>query len=380
MRGILCRVTLACAGSLLVALLHVAHEGSRAVTSNVFSSFSLGAAPTERTDGGSLLARFSRRELKERWPSCRVQRLAFGASSSPFDPQQPALMTGWRQAELLHGQESKEQYESLQTPESFAKHGDCSACPQYVKDGAVQPRRRRRGEGTDTAGNASTWCTATTAEVVTALRVGWLDMPLHFPSVGEDLLLFTNDLENPGFFEALSVGRLPPAPFPFVGRTGVFRVFSAMAQGSSHPLHAHEAAWLGEVSGSRIWIVAPPPLEMSAVVGSRRDKRNACEILFGSGGAEFLSVDWLGNATQVCVQQPGEAFYLPRRWLHATCALSQWNVGIGHQVGSPANFRQNFSDVQRSHREGDSIVDCDWPSSVLPAHRSSEGSEMAQIS
>jgi len=133
---------------------------------------------------------------------------------------------------------------------------------QYVKGRDVQPLKDKSGKS----------CTTSTQSLIDA-------MSQLTPEKGEiDILFFTNDKENPDFIKKLSEDYSIPAPLVEVGAfsTG-FKVFSAMDSGSSHPFHSHDTAWLGQVTGSRLWFLLPPNTP-KRIIGK---KVNGCDYLFG---------------------------------------------------------------------------------------------------
>ena len=79
-----------------------------------------------------------------------------------------------------------------------------------------------------------------------------------------------------------------------------------MEQGSSHPFHFHDAAWLGQISGARLWYLLPPGTSKTTVGA----KVNGCDYLTGAAP--------IPNGANACIQRSGEVFYLPPNWLHAT--------------------------------------------------------------
>jgi len=157
---------------------------------------------------------------------------------------------------------------------------------------------------------------------------------VHGRQMKDDLLFFTNDVENPTFMESILKDVSVPAPISqhsaWAGENMGFSVFSAMEQGSSHPFHFHEAAWLGQVSGARLWYILPPGTSKK-VVGA---KVNGCDYFTGAAA--------LPSGAKACIQRSGEVFYLPPSWLHATCALEPFSVGVGGQGGSPKGYEQDF--------------------------------------
>lgn len=197
--------------------------------------------------------------------------------------------------------------------------------PQYVKRGDVQPLQD--GDGKQ--------CTASTATLTNIMEERFAnDKGNTSREMKDDLLFFTNDYENPTFIDAIKSDYDIPQPLknhPAWSRDKAgFKVFSAMEQGSSHPFHLHDAAWLGQVAGSRLWFLLPPGTN-SNVVGP---KVNGCDYLLGKAD--------IPKGAQACVQEAGEVMYLPPKWVHATCALESWSVGVGGQGGSPAVYQQGF--------------------------------------
>jgi len=193
-----------------------------------------------------------------------------------------------------------------------------------------------------------------------------------------DLLFFTNNKEHPSFLEALSSDYSIPSPIesiPSFSNGNGFQVFSAMEKGSSHPFHSHDAAWLGQISGSRLWYFLHPDTPKS-IIG---EKVNGCEYLLGRVP--------LPKGATTCIQNTGEVMYFPPKWIHATCALEPWSVGIGGQGGSPNVYDQNFVvldqqlDETTEVEEQQKLVECsvldekDVQSSKLPINTTEEKGE-----
>ena len=284
-------------------------------------------------------------------PECNVRRHSH-PNQGGFDASLPAVLEGWNPPASL-GSSAAVATDAGGRKDFVRRFGQL---PQYVKDGTVQPRRDADG----------TRCTLTTRALVRAMagRGGGVDGD-HPPAADQDLLFFTNDRENPSFFDAIGP-RNEEAEAPPQIRSGAgtgleegegFRVFSAMELGSSHPFHRHGAAWLGEVSGSRLWYLLPPTARREALGPRAR----ACDYLLGTVDPP--------PGTQRCVQRAGEVMYVPNRWWHATCALEEWTVGLGGQAGNPAGLDQDFGDVAEAHsarmagaerKEGEtaSLVEC----------------------
>mmetsp|Transcript_16529 Transcript_16529/g.34901 ORF Transcript_16529/g.34901 Transcript_16529/m.34901 type:complete len:1041 (+) Transcript_16529:174-3296(+) len=292
---------------------------------------------------------------------------AAASSNIEFDASRPAIFTNWNPAAL--GTWS----DRAAFANRFGNHA------QYVKGRDVQPYKDGEGKA----------CTASTRTLMDAMEKLFRknnsnsgnDATSNPQEDGnnhhgheKDLLFFTNDIENPSFLRALSKDYSMPPPLanlpPFSnsnnndnnindnnnnnsneGTNGVFQVFSAMERGSSHPFHYHDAAWLGQVSGSRLWYFLPPNTPRRRV-GS---KVNGCDYLSNAAP--------LPKGATACVQKAGEVMYFPERWLHATCALEPWSVGIGGQAGSPSVYDQNFDNLLQSQPqflgvEQKKIVEC----------------------
>eukprot|EP00928_Gymnodinium_smaydae_P039456 TRINITY_DN26951_c0_g1_i1.p1 TRINITY_DN26951_c0_g1~~TRINITY_DN26951_c0_g1_i1.p1 ORF type:complete len:909 (-),score=81.97 TRINITY_DN26951_c0_g1_i1:175-2901(-) len=187
---------------------------------------------------------------------------------------------------------------------------------QYVKGAGVQPLQDKNG----------TFCTAPGAALT---RV----MMEQARRSKKQLLFFTNDKENPQFSKALSQYYSVPS---FLNHVLSFKVFSAMIQGGSHPFHKHGEAWLGQVVGSRLWYVLPPQSRPPS------EKANACAYLKGEAV--------LPDGAQACVQLPGQVVHLPKGWMHATCALQEWNVGVGAQNGDLKSYNQAFPKLKANDK------------------------------
>ena len=198
--------------------------------------------------------------------------------------------------------------------------------PQYAKRGDVQPLKD--GEGKQ--------CTASTATLTKIMEELFANDENGNASreMKDDLLFFTNDYENPTFIDAVESDYDLPQPLKnhpaWSGRKARFQVFSAMEQGSSYPFHHHDAAWLGQVAGSRLWFLLPPRTKDKAI-GPRV---NGCDYLTGRAD--------IPKGAQACIQEAGEVMHLPPKWVHATCALESWSVGVGGQGGSPTIYQQGF--------------------------------------
>jgi len=129
-------------------------------------------------------------------------------------------------------------------------------------------------------------------------------MDLWDMSAGEAGLLeaLSRDYEVPPLLEAVSNARL----FSYGGAKGV-------------QMSVHDAAWLGVVSGAKLWHLAPPG---SPKPGDRECRDNG-------------KIDWaLAERENVrhCIQLPGEVMVFGDGWWHATCNLQPYTVAVGGQT------------------------------------------------
>lgn len=295
-------------------------------------------------NGNSLLNTYPASAL----PLCSATRISLtnnendehgNGGSTEFNENKPTIFTDWSPAAMTNWKDRS----------SFnMRYGNH---PQYVKGGDVQPLQNAQGEK----------CTARTSTLVNVLeeKFGNGDIVESIDGdrgrqMKDDILFFTNDVENPHFIESIKGDFSLPKPIsqldPWAGDKG-FKVFSAMEQGSSHPFHFHDAAWLGQVSGARLWYILPPGTS-KVTVGA---KVNGCDYLTGAAPAPV--------GAQACIQRSGEVFYLPPKWLHATCALEPWTVGVGGQGGSPKVYEQDFpaptvNDEWTEAEERDKLAEC----------------------
>merc|ERR1719387_1028341 len=72
-------------------------------------------------------------------------------------------------------------------------------------------------------------------------------------------------------------------------------------------MHFHEENWVAQIRGRKVWIIAPP-----ATRGLRAEEL-PCGLLAPERVAE------LPAGVLACEAVPGDVFYLPGQWNHATC-------------------------------------------------------------
>jgi len=107
------------------------------------------------------------------------------------------------------------------------------------------------------------------------------------------------------------------------------RVFSFGGGHRGVQMMQHGAAWLGMVSGAKLWHVAAPHLP--------RPSNRECE---NGGRIEHQVAKKEG--VEHCLLLPGEVIWVPHNWWHATCNLDPYTIGVGGQLWLPGqqdNFR-----------------------------------------
>ena len=128
-------------------------------------------------------------------------------------------------------------------------------------------------------------------------------------SFEEDSLLadLMSDFTNPALFESASQ----------------CRVFSFGGGHRGVQMMQHGVAWLGLVTGAKLWHVAPPHLPRP----SDRTCENDGRINHKLAKAEGVSH---------CLLLPGEVIFVPDSWWHATCNLDPYTIGVGGQLWRPS--------------------------------------------
>ncbi|KAL7531943.1 hypothetical protein ACHAXR_004323, partial [Thalassiosira sp. AJA248-18] len=250
-------------------------------------------------------------------PSCGAMRHTLPVDT--FDETKPAIFEGWRPPATSNWGDR----------DSFVKmFGDYQ---QYLKGRVVQPYM-------DSNGNQ---CTVSTRALLSTMKSFRENIQQNDD---RDILFFTNNVENKPFLEAIFEDVDPPAAISSLDVFAKgFQVFSSMERGSSHPFHFHDAAWLGQLSGSRLWYFLPPGTRKETVGA----KGNGCDYLLGR--------TLLPEGTTSCIQKAGEVVYFPSKWLHATCALEPFSVGVGGQGGSPSVYNQNFDSISNEQKTTETI-------------------------
>jgi hypothetical protein len=248
-------------------------------------------------------------------PSCSANRISLNSAVPPIDQSKPTIYTDWK----IDSPNLSDRTRFQHTYGQFA---------QYVKDGDALPLVNRE----------KAQCTATFKTLVDTMSARFLSKSNVKASraTEDDILIFTNNDEAPQFFNAIRKEfSTPPhlarriaddVPISDAGSTMWPKIFSVMMRASAHRFHQHDEAWLGQVSGSRLWFLIPPSVPRSEL-GSRPP---ACDYLSGLQSLPEV------QGVMACIQKAGEAMYLPPKWWHGTCGLEEWNVGVGEQRGAPA--------------------------------------------
>ena len=272
-------------------------------------------------------------------PPCSANRISLNsaASSAPLDETKPTIFTDW----------------------DINTSGDISDIDRFIKAYGHFPLHVKMGDALPLWDANGEKCTASTKALLDAFieRFGNKsnnadndELSASRPT-NEDLLIFTSARENPDLFRAIQSQYKTPQPFSdfeaAVDENGVkpwLKIFSAMMRGSAHRFHKHDAAWLGQVSGARLWFLMPPEASVDA-------KPPACDYL--TGRAPLPDVPGL----MACVQSPGDVMYIPHRWYHATCGLEEWNVGVGEQLYAPAMEVPVVKGITEKE-ERDKLIEC----------------------
>jgi len=105
-------------------------------------------------------------------------------------------------------------------------------------------------------------------------------------------------------------------------------ILSLGSHGSGIFTHQHDANFLTQVQGTKLWFIAPPDASLPI--------RHPCTYIAQRP-----------PGVKACAIRPGETIYLPDRWHHATCNLGgegvwgQWNLAVGGQ-GESTSWQESF--------------------------------------
>lgn len=106
-------------------------------------------------------------------------------------------------------------------------------------------------------------------------------------------------------------------------------ILSLGSHGSGIFAHQHDANFLTQVQGTKLWFIAPPE-------ALKLPMRHPCSYIAQRP-----------PGVQACAIRPGETIYLPDRWHHATCNLGGegawglWNLAVGGQ-GESTSWPESF--------------------------------------
>lgn len=140
-------------------------------------------------------------------------------------------------------------------------------------------------------------------------------------SIDEDALLtdLLSEYSNPEVFESASQ----------------CRVFSFGGGHRGVQMMQHGVAWLGLISGAKLWHVAPP------------DVPRPSDRLCADGGKIDYALAAKESVTH-CLLLPGETILVPENWWHATCNLDPYTIGVGGQLWRPGMQKMFETDDERS--------------------------------
>eukprot|EP00933_Yihiella_yeosuensis_P037923 TRINITY_DN3191_c0_g3_i4.p1 TRINITY_DN3191_c0_g3~~TRINITY_DN3191_c0_g3_i4.p1 ORF type:complete len:566 (+),score=78.11 TRINITY_DN3191_c0_g3_i4:49-1746(+) len=102
-------------------------------------------------------------------------------------------------------------------------------------------------------------------------------------------------------------------------------VYSIGRNGTGSSVHRHNEAWISQVVGTKVWILAPDSIEEDDL-GDQIRMVNPCDLLLRLGQKDrggFV------KEIQVCAVNPGETIYVPKEMHHGTCNIGDITVGIG---------------------------------------------------
>ena len=110
----------------------------------------------------------------------------------------------------------------------------------------------------------------------------------------------------------------------------------------------HGVAWLGLVSGAKLWHLAHP------------SKPKPSDRTCADGGRIDYDLAKREGVTH-CLLLPGEEVFVPDRWWHATCNLDPYTIGVGGQLWRPgmANTYETASERTKPLVFKDSFDDPD---------------------
>lgn len=218
---------------------------------------------------------------------CNLPRYDLHSDDIPSDAgaKGPVILTGWEHPAL-----------DWQLSKFISTFGEFK---QILKNDVVRPVRNNDGD---------------LVQITTREYVDVMNQSRH------SILLFTNQVENPYFTSAVQLNYSTPE---IVQHIKGIDIFSGAVTAASHALHYHGESWLGQVTGRKAWWFLPPR--------HGTPKINACHFL-----RDTNIMDLEEDGMQVCLQNPGEIIWFPDKWVHGTCALDPWTIGVGAQVGNPS--------------------------------------------
>lgn len=121
--------------------------------------------------------------------------------------------------------------------------------------------------------------------------------------------------------------------------------------GTGLPFHKHQKTWQGLLFGRKAWFVVPP-LQMSRQLQDLTGPYTY-PVRFWKHSALKLP---LGQRPLYCEQLPGEIFYVPRDWWHATLNIGELTLAYGEKPSANHEDRQLSEEALRIMRYFDPVL------------------------
>lgn len=135
-------------------------------------------------------------------------------------------------------------------------------------------------------------------------------------------LVSTTDVLYENEYSEITQALLKSTSSPEAFKTAVHEkpLFEMGQPGSGVGFRKRQQLWLGQLSGRKVWFVAPKSAQMPSV-------KNPCHYL----------LQGLPAGVEGCVVQPLEIVFIPKDWWHASCNIDSSNMGTGW-IGSTSKW------------------------------------------